>query len=78
MNKPAGIESEALALGREERVRLALKLLESIEGRPDSNPQAVEHAWLEEARRRYEIFANGQDTAILAEQIFAEMREEDC
>lgn len=77
MNKSARLESEALALAREERVRLALKLLESIEGGTDSNPQA-EHAWLQEARRRYEIFANGKDTAISVEQIFAEMREENC
>jgi len=71
------IESEALALPLEERKRLALHLLESIELRPISDPKKVEAAWIAESKRRYEAYLRGEDRAIPAEDVFAELREED-
>lgn len=71
------IESEALTLPLEERKRLALHLLESIESRPVSEPMKVEVAWVAESNRRYEAYLRGEERAIPAEDIFAELREED-
>lgn len=71
------IENEALSLPREDRARLVMHLLESLEERPAADPQQVERAWLEEANRRYEAYRRGEEIAIPAEQVFSELREED-
>lgn len=71
------LEAAALALSRDARVRLALKLLDSIEDRPLGEPTRLERAWLEEANRRYEAYVRGEDEAIPAEQVFAELRADD-
>lgn len=78
MSNPAeAIESEALALPLEERTRLALHLLESIESRPLSDPKKIEAAWVAESKRRYEAYLRGEEPAIPAEDVFAELREDD-
>ena len=71
------VESEALALSFEERKRLALHLLESIELRPISDPKKVEAAWVAESQRRYEAYLRGEVRAIPSEDVFADIREED-
>jgi len=71
------IESEALSLPEDRRARLVLKLLESIDRRPSENPKGVERAWLEEANRRYEAYLRGEEEALSAEQVFAELRADD-
>ncbi|EAR20620.1 addiction module protein [Nitrococcus mobilis] len=71
------IESEALALPADERMHLALHLLESIDSRPVSDPKQVEEAWVAEANRRYQAYLKGEDQAIDAEQLLAELREDD-
>ncbi len=76
-NLAEAIESEALALPLEERTRLALHLLESIESRPVSDPKKVEAAWVAESKRRYEAYLRGEEQAIPAEDVFAELREDD-
>ncbi|MEX1196383.1 MAG: addiction module protein [Pseudohongiellaceae bacterium] len=71
------IESEALSLPREERVRLAMHLLESIEARPGMDPQQVELAWVAEANRRYLAYLHGDEQSIPADEVFAELRADD-
>lgn len=53
------IESEALSLSRDERVRLALHLLDSIEERQGMDPQKVERACIAEANARYLAYLKG-------------------
>ncbi|WP_275097475.1 addiction module protein [Sedimenticola hydrogenitrophicus] len=76
-NLSKAIESEALALPLEERTRLVIHLLESIESRPVSDPKKVEAAWVAESNRRYEAYLRGEEQAIPAEDVFAELREDD-
>ena len=64
------VEIEALALPQEDRTRLAVHLIESIENRPDANPQQVERAWLAEANRRYQAFLRGEEKAIPEEDSY--------
>jgi putative addiction module component (TIGR02574 family) len=71
------IESQALSLPREERTRLATHLLESIEERPNINPRQVELAWLAEANRRYQAYLGGEEQAIPADEVFADLRSDD-
>ncbi len=71
------VESEALSLPREDRTRLAVHLLESIEERPDADPQQVERAWLAEANRRYQAYLRGEEKAIPAEEVYSELRADD-
>jgi hypothetical protein len=71
------IESAALSLPREDRTRLAVHLLESIEDRPDADPKLVERAWLAEASRRYQAFLRGEEIAIPAEKVFSELQADD-
>lgn len=71
------IESEALLLPREDRSRLAVHLLQSIEERPTDDPKRVEAAWLKEADRRYQSYLRGEESAISAEDVFSELRAED-
>jgi putative addiction module component (TIGR02574 family) len=71
------IESQALSLPREERARLAMHLLESIEERPSIDPRQVELAWLVEADRRYLAYIGGKEQAILADEVFADLRADD-
>lgn len=70
------VEAAVLALPRDARVHLVLKLLDSIEQRPLTDPTRFERAWLEEANRRYEAYVRGEEEAIPAEQVFAELRAE--
>ncbi len=71
------IESQVLSLPEQQRTGLVLKLLDSIEQRPPADPAKVESAWLQEADRRYQAYLRGEDEAILAEQVFAELLAED-
>ena len=77
LNLVESIESEALALPLEDRTRLALHLLESIESRPNIDPKEVEKVWLAEANRRYEAYLRGEEDTIPAEDVFAELRADD-
>jgi putative addiction module component (TIGR02574 family) len=71
------VESEALSLPREDRTRLVVHLLESIEERPDADPRQVERAWLAEASRRYQAYLRGEEKAIPAEDVYSELRADD-
>ncbi|WP_082829713.1 addiction module protein [Ectothiorhodospira sp. BSL-9] len=71
------VEAEALSLPREDRTRLVVHLLESIEGRPGSDPRQVEQAWLAEASRRYQAYLRGEEQAIPAEDVFTDLQADD-
>lgn len=78
MTKPTGqVEAEAFSLAREARIRLAIRLLDSIEERPLEDPAQFDVSWIEEANRRHEAYIRGDDIAIPAEQVFAELRADD-
>ena len=72
------VEAAVLALPRDTRIQLVLKLLDSIEERPLADLAGFERAWLEEANRRYEAYVRGEEEAIPAEQVFTELRAEKC
>ena len=67
----AQVSADALTLSREERGRLAERLLESIATADDGAPLGA--SW-EEIKRRIEEVDNGAET-IPAEDVFAELRE---
>ncbi len=71
------IETEALSLPREDKARLVIHLLESIEDRPGLDPRQVEQAWLAEANRRYQAFLRGEEQAIPADDVFADLGADD-
>lgn len=71
------VETEALSLPREDRTRLVVHLLESIEERPGSDPRQVEQAWLAEANRRYQAYLHGEEQAIPAEDVFTDLQADD-
>jgi putative addiction module component (TIGR02574 family) len=71
------IEIQVLSLPRDERTRLAINLLESIEERPNMDPRQVELAWLDEANRRFQAYQAGEEQAISADEVFADLRADD-
>jgi putative addiction module component (TIGR02574 family) len=71
------LESEALSLSKEERTRLIVHLLDSIDERPNVDPQRIEQAWLKEANRRYESYLDGGEQTISSEDVFADLRADD-
>ncbi len=77
MTTAKAIETEALSLPREDRAKLVMQLLESIEDRPEVDPRQVEQVWLREANRRYEAYRRGEEQAIPAEDVFSELQMDD-
>lgn len=71
------IELEVLSLPREDKARLVMHLLDSMEERSESDPRQVEQAWLVEANRRYEAYLRGEEQAIPAEEVFSDLRKDD-
>lgn len=71
------IENEALSLPSDERVTLVVHLLDSLDERPVSDPETIEHAWLDEAKRRLSAYRNGETESIAAEAVFTELRADD-
>jgi putative addiction module component (TIGR02574 family) len=69
----AEIEKDALTLSPEDRARLVVCLLESLEASTDSADE-VEKLWLSEAERRFRELSTGEVEGIPAEQVFAEIR----
>jgi putative addiction module component (TIGR02574 family) len=64
---------QALELPRDDRTRLAVLLLESIEASEQDGD--VEDAWLDEITRRLDEHEKGTVQAIPAEVVFAEARD---
>ncbi|MRJ43626.1 addiction module protein [Idiomarina loihiensis] len=78
MTIPAEVlETEALSLPKEEKTRLIVHLLESLEQRSGSNSQQVEQAWVAEANNRYEAYIRGEEQAIPSEDVFKDLKADD-
>lgn len=69
----AKIESDALRLSEEERARLAVRLLASLEEEAES-PEEIERLWVAEAEQRFRELRDGSVRGIPAAQVFAELR----
>lgn len=65
------LEAEALRLGEKDRAELARVLLLSLD---DSEEQATELEWAEEAERRYQEIKSGAVRAIPSEEVIQEAR----
>jgi putative addiction module component (TIGR02574 family) len=67
------IEKDALRLPAEDRARLAVRLLSSLEGTTES-PEEIEKLWIAEAERRFQEMRDGVVQGIPAREVFAELR----
>jgi putative addiction module component (TIGR02574 family) len=67
----AQIEQQARALSDEERARLALSLIESLE---PAEAGDVEAAWRAEIEARLAAYDRGEVKAIPADEVFAKIR----
>jgi putative addiction module component (TIGR02574 family) len=65
------VAAEALELPLTARAELASRLLDSLEEISEEESDAL---WAEEAERRYAAYKGGEIKAVLAEQVFAELR----
>lgn len=63
------LEAAALALPREERARLARRLIASLD-------HEVEEAWIAEVRERLSAYERGDLDAVPAEDVLAEGRRQ--
>ena len=70
----AEIEDDALGLPAEERARLALRLLASLEETIESAAE-IEELWVAEAERRFRELRDGVVPGIPAREVFAKLRE---
>jgi len=69
----AKVEGEALQLSEQERARLAVRLLASLEEEAES-PEEVERLWLAEAEQRFEELRTGIVRGVPAREVFAQLR----
>jgi len=67
------IEKDALRLPAEDRARLAVRLLSSLEATTES-PEEIEKLWIAEAERRFREMRDGVVQGIPAREVFAELR----
>ena len=67
------IEKNALQLSAEDRARLAVRLLSSLEETTGS-PEEIEKLWIAEAERRFQELRDGVVQGIAARDAFAELR----
>ncbi len=67
------IEKDALRLPAEDRARLAVRLLASLEATTES-PEEIEKLWIAEAERRFQEMRDGVVPGIPAREVFAELR----
>ena len=67
------IEKDALRLPAEDRARLALRLLSTLEGTTES-PEEIEKLWIAEAERRFQELRDGVVQGVPAREVFAELR----
>jgi putative addiction module component (TIGR02574 family) len=69
----ADIEDDALQLSEEDRARLAVRLLASLEDEAGS-PEEIEKLWVAEAERRFRELRDGVVQGIPARDVFAQLR----
>ena len=65
------IEKEALKLPSTERASLAARLIRSLDEEEDPD---VERLWIQEAKRRYQEYKNGNTTGQPSEEVLKEIR----
>jgi putative addiction module component (TIGR02574 family) len=68
------IEKSALQLSTEDRARLVVRLLSSLEESTES-PEEIEKLWIAEAERRFQELRDGVVQGIPAKEVFAELRD---
>ena len=68
------IEKDALKLSAEDRARLAVRLLSSLEETTVSSEE-IEKLWIVEADRRFQELRDGVVKGIPAREVFAELRK---
>jgi putative addiction module component (TIGR02574 family) len=61
------IEEEAFALSAQERARLALNLIKSLDNDDDADAEGL---WLQEAERRYQEYREGKLRGRPADDVF--------
>jgi putative addiction module component (TIGR02574 family) len=66
------ISSQVFVLPAEQRMQLALALMESVE---TDNPASANEAWSDEISRRIAAFDSGQTKAVPASEVFRKLRE---
>jgi putative addiction module component (TIGR02574 family) len=69
----AEIEDDALSLSEEDRARLAVRLLTSLEEEVES-PEEIEKLWLAEAERRFQELRDGVVQGVPARDVFVQLR----
>jgi putative addiction module component (TIGR02574 family) len=69
----AEIEDDALQLSEEDRARLAVRLLASLEEEAGS-PEEIEKLWIAEAEQRFQELRDGVVQGIPARDVFAQLR----
>jgi putative addiction module component (TIGR02574 family) len=67
------VEKDALQLSAEDRARLAVRLLSSLDEGTES-PDEIEKLWIAEAERRFQGLSDGTVKGIPAAEVFAELR----
>ena len=67
------IVKDALNLSAEDRARLAVRLLSSLEETTES-PEEIEKLWIAEAERRFQELRDGVVEGIPAGEVFSELR----
>jgi putative addiction module component (TIGR02574 family) len=67
------IERDALGLSPEDRARLAVRLISSLEESAESSEE-IEKLWIAEAERRFQELRDGVVQGIPAQVVFAELR----
>lgn len=65
------IERDAIQLPEDQRLRLAEKLISSVEGISDTG---VEEAWCQEISARIESYRTGKVQAVPASEVFARLK----
>ena len=67
------VEKDALLLSPEDRARLAVRLLSSLEQSVES-PEELEKLWIKEAEQRFQELRDGIVQGIPARQVFSDLR----
>jgi len=69
----AELEDDALKLSNEDRARLAVRLLASLEEEVES-PEEIEKVWLAEVERRFQELRDGVVQGVPGTDVFARLR----
>lgn len=67
------LEKDVMRLPAEDRARLAVRILSSLEETTES-PEEIEKLWIAEAERRFQELRDGVVKGIPAREVFAELR----